>query len=333
MIKNPVVFPQDTSSLQVLQTLAGSSKPKQVRDQTTGNLFVMKQGFNTKHVANEYRANLCYLSMGCLVPQMKIYRSGKVVDSIHDLDHISDSDDIAVLSQFIDGGVTWSKFQQDHSVEECNAVRREVARYFVLDCLFANRYVIIMDECLFLVRDVIGSDDSNILIVTQPHNFLCYRIDNGGSLNYRAQGKLKDPGDWTGFVSEINLMLDSSFNSNTGNMFGKGAGIQQDQLLEQTMDIISKAEQCIYPHLSAEDVKVVRERLEYLQGVTFGFYNDLGGGVTSTNTGITGACKADPSLVRTMMDMGLPKEQCENALEMCNNSMERALELIFGGMQ
>ncbi|KAG2377949.1 hypothetical protein C9374_008571 [Naegleria lovaniensis] len=320
---NSIAFPSDLSKLTVLEQLGGSSHPQKVKDQTTNQEYVMKKGFNKKHVVNEYRVNLCYYKMGCLVPQVKLYVKGKMISSLDGIESLADDDhsDIVVLSEFINHGMTWANFMKQRSKEECDQVRREMARFFVLDCLFAN-------------RDVIGVDDSNILIVEQAvhsqqqhvdskQRFSVYRIDNGGALSFRAQGKLKDPGEWGDFVSEINLMLDDSFNANTANVFGKGGVVDSNNMFQQIMTISDQAESCIYPYLTHQDVQIVKERLNYLRSVV-GLYD------TSTNSSMSNdVTEADPQLVQTLMEMGFSKEQSAAALIASNNNVEAALSFLF----
>ncbi|KAF0976672.1 hypothetical protein FDP41_004571 [Naegleria fowleri] len=322
---NSIAFPSDLSQLTITEQLGGSSHPQKVKDLTTNQEYVMKKGFNKRHVVNEYRVNLCYYKMGCLVPQVKLYVKGKMVSSLEGIESLADDDhnDIVVLSEFINNGITWANFQKQRSEQECDQVRREMGHFFVLDCLFAN-------------RDVIGVDDSNILIVEQqqqalsPRTFSVYRIDNGGALSFRAQGKPKDPGEWGDFVSEINLMLDDSFNVNTANVFGKGGAVDSNKMFQQIMTISDHAQRCIYPYLSSQDVQIVKERLNYLRSIVglYDFTATTSNSTTTTSTTFE-VTEADPQLVQTLMEMGFSKEQSSAALIASNNNVEAALSFLF----
>ncbi|KAL9642094.1 hypothetical protein ABK040_005836 [Willaertia magna] len=307
ILPNDHHFPTNLSHLDVLESLVGSSKPEKVKDRNTNHTFVMKKGFNTQHVINEYRVNLCYYQMGCKVPKSKLYRNGTALN-YEQLDTINENDQVVVLSEFIDSATTWKQFQETHNKDECNQIRELIAKHFVLDCLLAN-------------RDVIGSDDCNIIIVKHNNQFIPYRIDNGGALSYRAQGKLKDLGEWSGFVSEINTMTDESFNSNTGNMFGKV--INFEKIIEQVMEINDKVENCIYPYLTKEDKEIVKERLSYLQSVAIGYSQNQT--YEKTNDTIT----VNQELLEQLIMMGFSKKQAENALIASNNNIEAAMNYLF----
>ncbi|EFC46531.1 hypothetical protein NAEGRDRAFT_79122 [Naegleria gruberi] len=272
---------------------------------------------------NEFRVNLCYSSFGCNIPQTAIYLNDKLSDltQVEKALKSDSSSQVTVLSQFIENAKTWNEFQKTKSKEECNIVRREISRHFVLDCLFAN-------------RDVIGMDDSNILIsetVGHTPQFIAYRIDNGGALSFRAQGKKKDVGEWQEFVSEINLFCDESFNKNTGNMFS--GFVNQDSILQQTLEIMSNAERLIFPFLEPTDVQIVQQRLDYLQNI-LGMFAVSSSALSSNTLGIVDdqfdeATEVNQQLVASLMEMGFSREQSEMALIASNNNIETALSFLF----
>jgi hypothetical protein len=64
--------------------------------------------------------------------------------------------------------------------------------------------------------DVVGMEYDNVLI---GHDQKVYRIDNGGSLRYRAQGGLKK--GWDQYPDEVFTLRDAGKNSQTHHVFGK----------------------------------------------------------------------------------------------------------------
>jgi hypothetical protein len=82
-------------------------------------------------------------------------------------------------------------------------VQQELQKHFAADALLGN-------------WDVVGMDADNVLVANDG---TVYRIDNGGSLRYRAQGGLK--GDrWNGYPTELWSLRDKSVNAQTAQSFG-----------------------------------------------------------------------------------------------------------------
>src|ERR1035437_8172996 len=109
----------------------------------------------------------------------------------------------------------------------------ELRKGFVADCLFAN-------------WDVIGSGEDNILVNEKMKTVS--RIDNGGSLMYRAKGRKK--GDSFGNkVNELTSFLDSTRNPDTAKVF---KGITNEEIKAQIENIIKHKEQ-IYLDIFSSD--------------------------------------------------------------------------------
>jgi len=91
---------------------------------------------------------------------------------------------------------------------------------FIMDCWLAN-------------WDVVGLEYDNIL---QANNMQIYRIDNGGSLLFRAQGGLK--GDaFSDDVKEISTLRDQNLNPSSAEVFKK---IDNKKIAEQVMKLNQK---------------------------------------------------------------------------------------------
>ncbi len=145
-----------------------------------------------------------------------------------------------VSTTFEGDGKTYKVSEYKYDVKQLNAIKTlkpyydELKKGFVADCLFAN-------------WDVIGSGEDNIL-VSDTKTIRVSRIDNGGSLMYRAQGRRK--GDSFGNkVVELTSFLDSTRNPGTAKVF---KGITDEEINAQINQIIKKEHQ-IYSDISNSD--------------------------------------------------------------------------------
>jgi hypothetical protein len=179
--------------------LGGTTGPVQMRDPETGALYVDKSGASPDHVREEHYTNDVYEAVGVPVPHQTLLDvGGKPVQR----------------AQMIEGGQRLDRWLETATEEEAAAVEKQLQRGFALDALLAN-------------WDVVGMDGDNILV----KDGVPYRIDNGGSLRFRAQGGLKGEQFGTS-VSELNRMR-------TGNewqrrVFGT---ITQGQVRRQVLEL------------------------------------------------------------------------------------------------
>lgn len=168
-------FPSSLDGLKEIKRLGGSTGAVLVED-SNGNRFVKKAGASPEHLMEESKADLLYAKMGLAVPEHKIYK---------------DSDGIPVkLARFIEG-----QSFGDLSGDAKTAAMAELKKGFAIDALMGN-------------WDVLGMDGDNVLV---DKNGKVWRIDNGGSLRYRAQGQPK--GDaWNKYPTELWSLRDGSRN-------------------------------------------------------------------------------------------------------------------------
>lgn len=187
--KPPAEWPDSLEDLEVIQTLGGSTGAQLVRDRITGKKFVRKQGNNPGHLLEEMAADDAYRAAGARVPDSKLYRtsSGAPVK----------------LSKYIEGGRTLGDLYNSDVAAAGRAIA-QLRKHFAVDALLGN-------------WDVIGANSDNILIDPDGN---AYRIDNGGSLRYRAQGALKSSSQWTGTVGELDSLRHSTMNSSAVKVFG-----------------------------------------------------------------------------------------------------------------
>lgn len=138
--------------------LGGSTGAKLISD-SAGNKFVKKRGASPEHIANEILADSVYRAAGFDVPnQLK-------------------SDGTVKVAEYLANAKPLGELNGD----ELEAASSIAAKAFAMDALLAN-------------WDVLGADGDNMLYDAEQGKV--YRIDNGGALSFRAQGKLKKPEDF-----------------------------------------------------------------------------------------------------------------------------------------
>lgn len=144
-------FPASVSSLEFIETLPGSTEPALMKD-ALGKKWVVKDGGADGQSQAEFEADEFYRALGFYVPESRMV-GGK---------RISEYVDGTPLGEWIE---TASDLQKEEVLEQLEAG-------FAADAILGN-------------KDVIGLDMDNILVT--PDGKVC-KIDNGGSLGYRAQG-------------------------------------------------------------------------------------------------------------------------------------------------
>lgn len=121
-------------------------------------------------------------------------------------------------------------------------IGEEMQKGFVLDALLGN-------------WDVVGQNKDNVLVTDSK----VYRIDNGGSLNYRAQGSSKGS-LWNYKVSELESMRDPSINPTAASVY---KGITASQIKKQIATILKNKEK-ILDLAPAKQKQMLSDRMQYL---------------------------------------------------------------------
>jgi hypothetical protein len=210
LAKHSVPFPKDAADLAGLkkvQSLGGTTGAFLV-ETPSGAKFVQKKGNSAGHIEEEATADKLYQTLGINVPAVKLYQT---------------AEGPVKLAQYVPGQ-TLKQLMQTSSKSAQEKVFKELRKGFVADALLAN-------------YDSIGLEFDNIVIGKDGK---VYRIDNGGSLRYRAQGKLKaeaDTGDGKAFgdtVPELQTMRDPKINASAAKVFG---GISDEEIYQQINDI------------------------------------------------------------------------------------------------
>lgn len=161
-------FPQSLDNLEEVRKLGGSTGAKLVRDPDSGKLFVMKKGADGPHLEEEMLADSLYRAAGVDVPEFRRYldSGGRPVK----------------LAEFIDGDLL-----SDLPANKRREAFKKLQEDFGLDAFLAN-------------WDVGGMNLDNIIV---DSNGKVWRIDNGGSLRFRAQGAKKDPKVFNAFSEDL----------------------------------------------------------------------------------------------------------------------------------
>ena len=182
------------SELTTKSSLGGSTGAILKTDKD-GNKYVEKGGASPDHVKSEYIADKIYQAAGVPVAET----------SLHDTPSGPKK-----VSKFVDGtplGDLEGKAKED--------AINDLKKNFVMDAVLAN-------------WDVVGLNQDNVLV---DKSGKAHRIDNGGSLDFRAMGKMKDFGP-------VATEIDSMRTSPQGKpVFGS---LTDGEIANQVKDVVAK---------------------------------------------------------------------------------------------
>ena len=200
-------FPQSLDELEVVKSLGGTTGAVLVKDKSN-RLFVRKKGNNAEHLLEEDTADRLYRALNINVPNSKLYK---------------DTDGRPVkIAEFIQGTTLANAVDSAKHENTLNQLRWN----FIVDALLGN-------------WDVIGFRQDNILIDTSGTP---WRIDNGGSLRFRAKGSRKNLEDWGPEVKELKTMRDAKLNSSAAKIFGS---LTEEDLKQQFFNFKSKKDKLL----------------------------------------------------------------------------------------
>jgi 8-oxo-dGTP pyrophosphatase MutT (NUDIX family) len=184
----PGGFPADPSTLVEGRKLGGFSGAQAtlVTDPATGKKWVRKVGAaNPGQLREEAHADAVYHAAGVPVAKSRVYDRGGVP---------------VKLAEFHEGETLGQLLARDPAAGA--AAIAEARKGFAADALLAN-------------WDVAGASFDNLLVTPAG---LVIRIDNGGSLRYRAQGSLKGS-QWSGVVGELHSLRDPTVNPHAAKLY------------------------------------------------------------------------------------------------------------------
>lgn len=224
-------FPTDSSAIKQIKRLGGSTEAFLVEDEY-GEKMVKKTSKNTspEHVQNETEADKFYRTMGIAVPESRVYKN---------------PDGSATrLSKYIDDSEPLEEWWSKANDAERNAMRQELLKGFAIDIILN-------------ARDVVGSNGDNILVDKEGTP---WRIDNGGTMSFRARGGKHSFEDWEqGFPNELLTMTDSDKGAQKQKYFGKVSVLEA---VDMIANIDKKKWDKAISQLPKKDADVVKKRLE-----------------------------------------------------------------------
>lgn len=226
-------FPSSLDSLQHVKELGGSTGAKLVKDPATGKQFVQKKGGNAGHLREEAAADAAYQALGIAVAKSQVYdAAGKPVK----------------LAEYLEGR-TLGELRASDPAAFVKAVA-ELRKGFVADALLGN-------------WDVVGLNYDNVLVTKDGR---VVRIDNGGSLRYRAQGAKKAASQWSGDLAELDSMRDPSVNPSAAMVF---VGMKDEEIRKQAGGILAKRD-ALLAAVPADLHATLEARLEALAKIVTG---------------------------------------------------------------
>lgn len=187
----------DLKDLTYVKPLGGSTGARLFRD-AAGKQYVVKGGASEAHVRSEFLADELYRALGANVPQARLVeQDGKTLK----------------ISEFIDGTLL-----NQLSGKKLAAAHVELQKHFAADALLGS-------------WDVIGLGSDNIVVDADGK---AWRIDNGGSLLFRAQGAPKSLGN---YLDEVWTLRDKKVNSSAAAVFDD---MDYGDIAKQLSGLVSK---------------------------------------------------------------------------------------------
>jgi len=222
----PRKFPR-ADQLTYVQSLGGSTGAQLMRDEQ-GNMYVVKTGASEGHVKEESLTDRIYESLGVdVVP--------------HEL--VKDGTGIKKVSTYLDGSRSYRSIMNTGLEQGINA---QLQKGFVTDALLAN-------------WDVVGLEFDNVLIDKSGKPI---RVDNGGSLRYRAQGGLKGSA-FGEYPMELFSLRSDAMNSKAARVYGS---MSFGEVARQASEVASKKRKILSQ--VPDDLKgVLGGRLDRMQEV------------------------------------------------------------------
>lgn len=201
-------FPSQSElgSLKQVKMLGGSTGARLMQG-ADGTKYVMKKGASPAHIREEFACDSAYRALGFTVQDSTLYEtpSGPVK-----------------LARYLDDVKPLGAVMAKATPEQSAKIVSEVRKGFAADALLGN-------------WDVIGMQYDNVMVTPDGHPV---RIDNGGSLRFRAQGERKKPEQWNEVADEVNTMRGIGRGSKTAaSIFG---GITDGEIAEQVKSLVGK---------------------------------------------------------------------------------------------
>lgn len=214
-------------NLKTVKQLGGSTGAKLVEDEE-GNKFVMKRGNNPGHLREEYAADQVYQVMGLPSHKGFLYET---------------PDGPVMLTKWIDDVKPLGDALKEGGPQKKEFILNQARRGFALDAILGN-------------WDVVGQSMDNMMVDSSG---FVHRIDNGGSLRYRAQGAKKQESEFGPEVPELETMRDPTKAKNAARIF---SGMDEEEVKKQVREIALKKND-ILKVLPAEIRDTVAKRIAW----------------------------------------------------------------------
>tara|TARA_R110000796_G_C14571530_1_gene435774 strand:- start:12972 stop:19559 length:6588 start_codon:yes stop_codon:yes gene_type:complete len=231
------LYVPDPSGLKKIGDLSGSTKPILAIDEATGKKWVVKssdKGIDKKHLASEATSDAIYRTIGASVPGSEFVDNGTGTYKV---------------AEYLEGAETLGKWEQGKTTAQKQKVYDQLQEHFVADALMGN-------------WDVAGQSNDNIMVL----NGKPIRIDNGGSLSFRAQGEKKTASEWKTQVTELDSLRDhSTAAGQTASIF---QGISQGAIDDQIVHLVGKKADILAIARKTETkatVDTLRKRIDWLE--------------------------------------------------------------------
>ena len=223
-VENPDTTPTP-ASLKVEKSLGGTTGAQLAVD-ANGKKYVIKSGKTKGHIESESQADDLYRAAGADVPKQQLHKNADGTS--------------AKVAEFIDGK-TLGELKTSNP-KQYEAAVAKLKKHFVADALLGN-------------YDVVGANLDNIVVGKGGKVF---RVDNGGSLTFRAQGKNKEFGPEVG---EIASLRDASINSASASVFGS---LSNKEISSQITQVLKRKEQILAAAKTDELRATLSKRLDSL---------------------------------------------------------------------
>jgi 8-oxo-dGTP pyrophosphatase MutT (NUDIX family) len=234
-----IKFDYKFTDLSSARTDIGGSGGASLVEDISGRKLVLKEQFGEKNTPDHLKQEkLCD----------DIYRAMGIETAKGNLSY--DKDKVYKLTEYLSDVKNLSALEGTAAFD---TVCKEISKGFVLDCLLLN-------------WDVVGTGMDNIVV---GKDMKPIRIDNGGSLLYRAKAGMKSDTSLTAAVTEIEVMR-SSKNPSAQKVF---KSLTNEQIKAQATDIVTRRDKIIKEiddtNLSPERIqeikKLINSRIDWLR--------------------------------------------------------------------
>ncbi|MBA3813692.1 MAG: NUDIX domain-containing protein [Alphaproteobacteria bacterium] len=210
-----ICFPKTLTDLTYIRHLSGGSGGVHVLKDNNGKLFTFKGAGHPDQMKEEILADALYRSLGVKVPAFAVY------------DHLPNIMEVQTTCTG-PGPYRLASFIEENQTKSSDVCILEMRKHFIADALLSN-FDIVVGGFKNVVLDKTGS---------------LWRVDNGGSLRFRALGESKFTlPDWDAHeVTELNTMRNASDNREGALVYGS---LTDEELREQIKQVLAKSDKLL----------------------------------------------------------------------------------------